>query len=64
MNNLYYGLGYKWDGKPSANANAYPISRDDKCFQVKKSIERKPDGYKSSLSSQIQIITDRNLTEK
>ena len=47
-----------------ASNNALPIGkRDDIRSQLRNPIGKKPDGYKNVNTSQIQIITTRNLTQ-
>lgn len=47
-----------------ANNNALPITKqDDICSQSKNPIGKKPDGYKNVNSSQVKIITGKNLTQ-
>lgn len=38
------------------------VKQDDIRSQLRNPIEKKPDGYKNTNSSQIKIITGRNLT--
>jgi hypothetical protein len=64
MLNYNYGF-WNWNAKPRANSVDIPIiSQDEIRSQLKNPIERKPDAYKSVNSSQIQIITGKNLTQK
>jgi hypothetical protein len=59
-------LGNLWKSKCSNQAShiAIPIGKQDHIRpQLRIPIEKKPSGYKNLNTSQIKIITDRNLTD-